>query len=63
MADNFCKLNQPLTKPYPYSECGLKDVYILNGYQTINTPYGEGVAVEDEDELLHAISMHLVQRR
>lgn len=63
MPDNFCKLDQPITKPYHYTECGLSDVYILNGYKPVSTPYGDGIAVEDEDDLFHAIGLHLVLRR
>jgi putative transcriptional regulator len=60
---NFLKKDQPISKPYHYRECGLDDVYLLNGYRKEKTPYGNGVAVEDEDELLHVIALSLVHER
>lgn len=45
-----------------YLECGLPDVWLVNGYQPLSTPYGDGVAVENVEALHRAIAMHLVQR-
>lgn len=59
----FLKHNQPVTAPYHYNECGLEGIHLLNGYRMETTPYGTGVAVEDEDELLHVIALSLIQRR
>ena len=60
---NFCKVDQPITEPYHYSECGLDGVFLLNGHRPFSTHYGEGVAIEDEDELLHCIAMSVINRR
>ena len=43
-----------------YTECGLKNVYLRNGYQRHDTPYGEAIAVHDVDGLHQAIGLHLV---
>ncbi len=46
-------------QPYHYTQCGLDDVYLLNGYKRHETPYGDGVSVEKAEELQHAIAKHL----
>jgi len=32
---------------YHYTDAGLKNVWLTNGYQQQNTPYGRVVAVQD----------------
>jgi len=51
------------TKPYHYTQCGLDDVYLMNGYHVHETPYGNGVSVEKADELQHAIAMSLCENK
>lgn len=46
-----------------YKGCGLDDVYILGGYKTVNTNYGEGIAVDDIDGLHRAIGEFLVTQK
>ena len=36
---------------YHYTECGLDNVWLKNGYTERQTPYGCGVAVSDADQL------------
>lgn len=50
-------------EPLHYPECGLDDVYLLNGYETVETPYGSGIAVKDVDALREAIAWHLATRK
>ena len=45
---------------YHYTLCGLDDVYLVNGYERKSTPYGDGVVVQNMDELHRAIGEHLV---
>lgn len=45
-----------------YIECGLPDVWLVNGYQSLSTPYGDGVTVENVEDLHRAIAVHLVER-
>lgn len=47
------------SKPYHYTECGLDDVYLLNGVKRHKTPYGSGVAIEKAMELHEAIGTHM----
>jgi putative transcriptional regulator len=52
-----------LKEPLHYPDCGLDDVYLLNGYECENTPYGKGVTVQDVDGLRAAIARDLVARK
>jgi len=45
---------------YHYTECGLNNIYLLNGYQYIDTPRGSAVSIKDADGLHKAIGMFLV---
>lgn len=47
------------SKPYRYTQCGLDDVYLLNGVKRHKTPYGSGVAIENVEELHDAIAQHM----
>jgi DNA-binding transcriptional regulator YiaG len=46
---------------YHYTESGLDNVYLKNGYKIHKTVYGEGVSIEDTDGLHKAISKWLVE--
>lgn len=43
-------------KGYHYIECGLPNVWLLNGYEKSQTPYGDGVAIHDVDGLHRCIA-------
>jgi len=45
---------------YHYTECGLNNIYLLNGYQFIDTPRGRAVSIKDIDGLHRAIGLFLV---
>lgn len=45
---------------YHYQECGLKNVYLVNGYHEIDTPYGKAIAIEDVEGLDRAIAHNLI---
>lgn len=45
---------------YHYTECGLNNIWLRNGFVIKDTPYGEGVAIEAGDELDAAIALNLV---
>jgi len=45
---------------YQYTDSGLDNVYLENGYTIHQTPYGEGVSIEDTDGLHQAIGQWLV---
>jgi DNA-binding transcriptional regulator YiaG len=42
---------------YHYTDGGLKNVWLFNGYTVQKTPYGEAVAVRDADGLTRAICL------
>jgi Predicted transcriptional regulator len=46
-----------------YTECGLPDVWLANGFTPHPTPYGLAMVVEDVEGLHRAIGRHLVHRR
>ncbi|MBS0522250.1 MAG: transcriptional regulator [Proteobacteria bacterium] len=45
-----------------YPECGLDNVYLVNGYRVRRTPYGEAVSIEDVDGLYASIARSLVEK-
>lgn len=45
---------------YHYSECGLGNVYLVNGYNIIETERGKAVSINDVDGLHKAIGKFLV---
>lgn len=47
---------------YQYRECGLDNVWLENGYEVVDTPYGKGVSVKAADKLLDQIAAHLVRK-
>ena len=50
-------------EPYHYTQCGLDDVYLLNGYKRHETPYGNGVSVENVYGLYDAIAESLCKNK
>jgi len=47
---------------YHYTDSGLDNVYLINGYKIHQTPYGEGVSIRDTDALHAAIAKWIVER-
>lgn len=47
---------------YHYTECGLPNVWLANGYRAHATPYGDAVIVENVDGLHRAIARLLVAK-
>lgn len=47
---------------YHYTECGLDNVWLANGYTVHNTPYGKGVSVNDTDSLMKELAKWLTQK-
>ena len=48
---------------YHYTDGGLKNVWLFNGYIVRNTPYGQAVSIEDLDGLCVAICLALVKKQ
>lgn len=50
------------TDMYHYTDGGLRNVWLANGYEIKKTPYGEGVAFHNLDGLTRSICMALIQK-
>ena len=48
---------------YHYRECGLPNVYLINGYREVKTPEGSGIAIEDVEGLHMTIARDLVDAK
>lgn len=48
---------------YHYQECGLRNVWLVNGYRSHETPYGSGVSIEDADGLHRLIGTRLAREK
>ena len=48
---------------YHYTECGLNNVWLVNGFKDHETPYGKGVAIQDADGLHRVIALGLVHHK
>ena len=49
--------------PYHYKQCGLDDIYLLNGFHTHLVDDEVGVAVQDADGLHRAIALNIVRNK
>ena len=47
---------------YHYTDGGLRNVWLANGYTKQKTPFGEGVAIQDVEGLTRAICTMLTKR-
>lgn len=47
---------------YHYTDGGLRNVWLTNGYEIRKTPYGEGVAFKDANGLTRAIGLTLIDK-
>lgn len=64
MGRTFARTDKPVTaEPLHYKQCGLDDVYLLNGYTVHETTYGKGVSVEDVDGLHRAIALSVIKNK
>lgn len=48
---------------YHYTESGLHNVWLVNGFKAEATPYGEVTMIDNVEDLHRAIGMHLVGRK
>jgi DNA-binding transcriptional regulator YiaG len=54
---------QNYQKPLQYTDCGLEDVYLVSGYEWVDTPEGKSLVIKDLDKLLRAIGLYLVTEK
>ncbi len=48
---------------FHYTGCGLRNIYLRNGYAVEKTAYGRATAIEDVEGLHKAIGLHLVHHK
>ncbi len=48
---------------YHYAECGLDNIYLVNGFEYVETPRGSGVMIQNLEGLHLAIGRMLVRER
>ena len=48
---------------YHYTESGLNNVWLRNGFRNVQTPYGRGVAIDNVSGLHRAISQTLLRKK
>jgi DNA-binding transcriptional regulator YiaG len=48
---------------YHYTGCGLDNIYLSNGYETKETPFGKGVTIKNLDGLHKAIMVDLIENK
>ena len=48
---------------YHYTECGLDNVWLENGYAVHRTPYGRGVSIDDADGLHVVLVAEVVKKK
>lgn len=46
-----------------YTQCGLANVWLENGYTEKKTPYGKAVAIEDADGLHQVLALGLIEKK
>ena len=60
LKNEFYKKQNMSSRDYHYTECGLNNIYLLNGYKLIQTSRGKAVSINDIDGLRRAIGLLLV---
>lgn len=61
-ANFYLEGGELLAQPYHYIECGLDNIFLLNGVSETETTYGPMVHVENINGLHHAIGLHIVEK-
>ncbi|WP_158553304.1 MULTISPECIES: helix-turn-helix domain-containing protein [Mesorhizobium] len=59
----YCGDNAPAAKPYHYKECGLDNIYLMNGYHIEEEDGEDYVSIDSADELWKAIGLDLVRAK
>lgn len=52
-----------MTEMFHYKSCGLRNVWLRNGFEKKDTAYGEAVAIQDIEGLHKLIGLELVQKK
>lgn len=59
----YCGDDAVAQKPYHYKECGLDNIYLMNGYTIEQVDGEEYVSIDSVDELWKAIGLNLVTNK
>jgi DNA-binding transcriptional regulator YiaG len=59
----YCGDDAPASKPYLYKECGLDNIYLMNGFDIEVENGEEFVSIRNVDGLWKAIGLNLVTRK
>lgn len=54
-------MKNPSANIYHYTECGLNNQYLLNGYEDIDTDYGPSVLIHNVEGLHYSIARSIVE--
>jgi len=46
-------------KGYQYAQCGLDNIWLNNGFEIVETPYGSSVKIDNVDQLHRTIGEYL----
>jgi putative transcriptional regulator len=49
-------------KPYHYTECGLRNVWLISGFEWLDSPYGRGLVIHQPNELHRVIGQSLARK-
>ncbi len=60
---HFSRGGNPAPKPYHYKECGLSNIYLIDGFDLDVVDGDEYVSIQDVDGLWKAIGMYLIRRK
>ncbi len=52
-----------MQQAYHYTSCGLRNIWLRNGYELRETAYGESVAIKNIEGLHRAIGLYLVHNK
>ena len=48
---------------YHYTESGLRNIYLLNGYEVVDTNYGKATSIHNVEGLHRLIGMNLIEKK
>lgn len=48
---------------FHYESCGLRNIWLKNGFDVLDTPYGKGVSIHNIDGLHKTIGMYLINNK
>jgi putative transcriptional regulator len=57
------KMNEVMSRPYQYRECGLDNVWLVGGVEHTETPRGKGTTIKDIEGLHRVIGSILVREK